>query len=307
MVLDWSEVRQIIGKAEWHLAFVALLFTAISYLCLSFGYALVNRVFGVQVSWGELFEVGLVSTTLNNILAFLGAAGHSLRLALIRRKGAQTGEILAASIFHSYVNNVMMLVMLVVGLLWLLASHTVYGANAMDFGLVAGMLLLSLVVVTAMLLVSPLRSTMLRISNWVWHSITHRDITLLLSDFSEALSQGVIALRRRRLTLTLLLGLMVGDWAFAAVALWFCFGALGRAPMLGTLLSGFGIGVSAGNISMIPGGLGIQEASMAGVYSILGIPFAQAVLASILFRVVYDFVPFLLSLALYGWLLRKPK
>jgi uncharacterized membrane protein YbhN (UPF0104 family) len=77
--------------------------------------------------------------------------------------------------------------------------------------------------------------------------------------------------------------------------------------MLGTLLSGFGIGVSAGNISMIPGGLGIQEASMAGVYSILGTPFAQAVLASILFRVVYDFVPFLLSLALYGWLLRKPK
>jgi uncharacterized protein (TIRG00374 family) len=98
---------------------------------------------------------------------------------------------------------------------------------------------------------------------------------------------------------------MVGDWAFAAVTLWFCFGAFGHAPSLGVLLSGFGIGISAGNLSMVPGGLGVQEASMAGVYALLGTSFAQAVLAAILFRVVYDFVPFFISLPLYGRLMRK--
>jgi hypothetical protein len=305
VALDWSEVRQIVGKADWKLTFVALAFTIISYLCLSFGYVLVNRAFAVQIAWRELFEVGFVSTTLNNILAFLGAAGHSLRLALIRRKGITAGEILAASIFHSYLNNIMMLILLAVGLIWLPISHTVYGGGAIGLGLIAGMLVFSLVVATAMVFVSRLRSWVLRMTNAVWHLATRRDIMPLLNEFNNALTHGLVALRGRWLVLTLLLGLMAADWAFAAVALWFCFDALGRAPSLGVLLSGFGIGISAGNLSMIPGGLGVQESSMAGVYALMGTSFAQAVLASILFRVVYDFLPFFLSLTLYGRLIRK--
>lgn len=305
VALDWSEVRQIVGKAEWKLTFVALAFTIISYLCLSFGYVLVNRAFAVRIAWRELFEVGFVSTALNNILAFLGAAGHSLRLALIRRQGVAAGEIMAASIFHSYLNNVMMLILLAVGLIWLLISHTVYGGGAISLGLVAGMLVFSLVVATAMILVNSLRSWVLRMTNAAWHLATRRDITPLLKEFNNALTHGLVALQGRRLVLTLLLVLMAGDWAFAAIALWFCFDALGRAPSLGILLSGFGIGISAGNLSMVPGGLGVQETSMAGVYALLGISLAQAMLASILFRVVYDFVPFFLSLTLYGRLIRR--
>jgi uncharacterized protein (TIRG00374 family) len=305
IALDWSEVRQIVGKADWKQAFVALAFTLISYLCLSFGYVLVNRAFTIRIAWRELFEVGFVSTTLNNILAFLGAAGHSLRLALIRRRGVAAGEILAASIFHSYINNVMMLILLAVGLIWLLISHTVYGGRAISLSLIAGMLVFSLVVATAMVFVSRLRAWIFRMTNAVWHLVTRRDITSLLTEFNKALTHGLVALRGRWLVLVLILGLMAGDWAFAAIALWFCFAALGHTPGLGILLSGFGIGISAGNLSMIPGGLGVQESSMAGVYALLGISLAQAFLASILFRVVYDFVPFFLSLALYRRLIRK--
>jgi uncharacterized protein (TIRG00374 family) len=305
VALDWSEVRQIVGKADWKLTFVALAFTIISYLCLSFGYVLVNRAFAVRIAWRELFEVGLVSTTLNNILAFLGAAGHSLRLALIRRPGVATGEILAASIFHSYLNNVMMLILLAVGLIWLPISHTVYSGGAIGLGLIAGMLIFSLVVATAMVFVGRLRAWVLRMTNTAWHLVTRRDITPLLKEFDNALTHGLVALRSRQLMLNLLLVLMAADWVFAAVALSFCFDALGRAPSWGILLSGFGIGISAGNLSMVPGGLGVQESSMAGVYALLGISFAQAVLASILFRVVYDFIPFFLSLTLYGRLIRR--
>jgi uncharacterized protein (TIRG00374 family) len=305
VALDWNEVHQIVGKAEWQLTLVALLFTVISYFCLSFRYVLVNRVFGIRIGWRELFEVGFVSSTLNNILAFLGAAGHSLRLALIRRRGVASGEILAASIFHSYVNNVLMLILLAVGLIWLLVGHTVYGGGAISLALIAGMLVLSLIVATAMILVGQIRLGVLRMFNAIWHFVTHRDIRPFLTDLNNALTNGVAALRGRPSALTLLLGLMVGDWAFAAVTLWFCFGAFGHAPSLGVLLSGFGIGISAGNLSMVPGGLGVQEASMAGVYALLGTSFAQAVLAAILFRVVYDFVPFFISLPLYGRLMRK--
>jgi uncharacterized membrane protein YbhN (UPF0104 family) len=35
VALDWDEARQIVDRANWGLTLVALLFTALSYLCLS--------------------------------------------------------------------------------------------------------------------------------------------------------------------------------------------------------------------------------------------------------------------------------
>ncbi len=42
------------------------------------------------------------------------------------------------------------------------------------------------------------------------------------------------------------------------------------------------------------------------VYALFGVPLEQAVLATILFRVVYYLAPFLISLAFYWRLLRGP-
>lgn len=49
----------------------------------------------------------------------------------------------------------------------------------------------------------------------------------------------------------------------------------------------------------------MQEASMAGIYALLGVPFEQVLLAVILFRGVYYLVPYVLSLIFYGRLLRR--
>jgi uncharacterized protein (TIRG00374 family) len=71
------------------------------------------------------------------------------------------------------------------------------------------------------------------------------------------------------------------------------------------LLTGFNFGVTLTLIPLIPGSIGVQEASMAGMMALFGVPFSQGVIAAILFRVVYYFVPFLASLALYWSLLRE--
>lgn len=44
---------------------------------------------------------------------------------------------------------------------------------------------------------------------------------------------------------------------------------------------------------------------MTAVYALLGVSFGRAVLAAILFRIVYYFVPFLFSLGFYRRLLRE--
>ena len=76
---------------------------------------------------------------------------------------------------------------------------------------------------------------------------------------------------------------------------------------LGTLLTGFSLGITAGFVSLVPGGLGVQEGSMAGIYALLGVPIGVAIVAAILFRIVYYFIPFLASLGFYRRLLREDK
>ena len=305
IVLDRQQVRQILGKSNLEMTFIALLFTVISYFCLSLGYVIVNEVFSIRIGWRVLFEVGLVSTALNNILAFMGAAGHSLRLLLIGRYEVKPGGIMAASIFHSYLNNVMMLVFPVIGLIWVLIGHYVHGGTAAIFAILTVILAFVIAIATTMMFNYRIRSWVLRVVNGVWHFITRRSIEQFITELDNALNNGVTSLRNNRTAFIYLMVLMTAYWALAAAAMWFCFFALGRTPGVGTLFCGFGIGIIAGNLSLIPGGLGVQEVSLAGVFALLGTSFAEAALASILFRVVYDFIPFFMSLLLYSRLIRK--
>lgn len=103
--------------------------------------------------------------------------------------------------------------------------------------------------------------------------------------------------------LVLLSALILADWGATVLVVIFCFSAFGDPIGLGVLITGFAVGIAVGLFSMIPGGLRAQEASMAGIYSLLGIPLEQAVLVSLLFRLVYYFVPFGVSLVLYRRLL----
>jgi uncharacterized protein (TIRG00374 family) len=137
------------------------------------------------------------------------------------------------------------------------------------------------------------------------HFITRHKIDTALNDFDNAMTRGVTLIRHRPGVLLMLLLVAVGDWVGAITALWFCFAALGTLCGVGTLITGFSLGITAGFISMIPGGLGVQEGSMVGIFTLLGIPGSTAVLAAILFRIVYYFVPFLISLGFYYRLLRE--
>ncbi len=102
-----------------------------------------------------------------------------------------------------------------------------------------------------------------------------------------------------------IVGLVVIDWVGSALTLGFCFQALGSPLPAGVLFTGFVIGIMAGVLSSLPAGIGVQEGSMAGVFSLLGVGFGKAVLASILFRVVFYVLPYVVSLAFYWRLMPR--
>lgn len=305
VVLDWREVQKILGETDWKLVPVALLFSAISYACLSFGFAAANRSFGIRMGWRDLSEIGFVSTMLNHLLSAGGAAGYSVRFLLMREQGATLRDILAASLFNSYLDSLGMLALLPIGLGYLFVKHPLSPGGTAAVGIAAVLLVVLFFLATAVILLPRLRAGVLRGLARVARLVTRRDLTATLDDFDATMSRGVGGVRTRPLLLVLMIALVVADWTASVAALWFCFDALGDPISLGVLLTGFALGVTAGVLSMVPGGLGVQESSMAGIYALLGVPLHKAVLAAILFRVIYYLAPYLVSLGFYWRLLRR--
>jgi uncharacterized membrane protein YbhN (UPF0104 family) len=96
LLLDWPEVRRVLGQADWTVSPLALLCTSVSYGCLSYGFAVLSAIFGIRMAQRMLVAIGVVSIALNHLLAAGGVAGHSLRLLLMRPRGIAAGDILAA-------------------------------------------------------------------------------------------------------------------------------------------------------------------------------------------------------------------
>ena len=305
VLLDWKNIRTVFAEADWHMIPVALVFTALSYACMSYGFAVVNRAVGIHMPRRELFIIGYVSTVINHVLSAGGAAGYSLRFAAIRKHGYAINDIVTASMLHFYFTSLGMLALLPVGIAYILFTHRLSRGMTTGIGVIALLMIALLFLATMLIFWRPLRLRILRVTNTVVLRLAKRDVALTLDDFDANVTRGIAAFRRHRLQLVWLLLLVALDWGFSILALGACFDAIGQPLKLGVLISGFSIGMTAGVLSMVPGGLGVQEGSMAGVYALLGVPVHQAILAAILFRVLYYFAPYLFSLSLYHRLLRK--
>jgi len=97
----------------------------------------------------------------------------------------------------------------------------------------------------------------------------------------------------------------VVDWGFWLGVMYFCFSAFNYHIPVDFLIIGFSIGQIIGILSMIPGGAGTMEGSMALVFVALGVPIETALSSIILFRISFYILPFFLSLPLYFSLRQK--
>jgi uncharacterized protein (TIRG00374 family) len=253
---------------------------------------------------GDLTAVGFVTSVLNHLVASGGAAGYSVRFMVMGRHGASMREVVAASILHFFLTSLAMMLMLPLGLVYFLLHAAIPQGVAILLVVVSVLILLATALAAGMLFSAPMRKTVVRTLAGGARRLLRRDVGESLERFDATLAVGVEAMHARPLSIVVIMVLIAIDWAFSAAALWFSFRALGMTLLPGELVSGFVIGTVAGVVSMIPGGLGVREGSTAGVFSLLGIALEPALLATVLYRVVYFMVPYAVSLGFYWRLLR---
>jgi len=305
VLLDWAQVWQVLVQANWEFLLLALLFAALSLSCLAASYALLVRIFGIPIAFLQLFEAGLVSNILNHLLPTGGAGGYGLGLALARRRGYSLSDMLGASLVHGYLSSIVMMAMLPLALLYLAITHPLSPQVVRGIVLMAVLLVALIALLTALIVRPPLRARALSWIGRAWRRLGRRDIEPSLGEFDRTMTRGVEATRAAPPMAWGILALSLGDLVATLSVVHYCFRALGPAPSLGVLVTGFIVGIAAGTVSLLPGGLGVQEASMAGVYHLLGAPLEQAALAALLFRAIYFLIPFLITLPLYGRLLHS--
>ncbi len=96
--------------------------------------------------------------------------------------------------------------------------------------------------------------------------------------------------------------------AFDMLALYFLFIAAGHPVSLGVLLTGYGLPLLFGKTAfMVPGGVGVIESTMAGIYASLGVQDAVTVVVVLVYRVLSFWMPLLLGFPLILVLERKSK
>jgi uncharacterized protein (TIRG00374 family) len=305
VVLDWKQVRQLAGNADWGFLVVALGFVALAYLCFSASIVVMWRIFGVGVDRLYLLRVGFVSAVLSNLIAL--PAGLWLMLLVLGRQRVSNSQIVGSSLLLSYFKNLVYYSLIPVSLVYVIFTYPLVFGGVVTSVLVIIILIVVLTVATVIVFNSRIRAFILGFIGKIWRSVIHRNIEASLDKFGRAVTEGITALRQRRHLRLLLAGLVLGDVAATITALWFCFKALGVPVHVGVLITGFNFGITLTVISFIPGDLGVQEASVAGILALFGVPFSQGVLGAILFRVLFYLVPFVISLGFYWGLVKGTK
>jgi uncharacterized protein (TIRG00374 family) len=178
-------------------------------------------------------------------------------------------------------------------------------AQASAFIVTAILVMLFAGVITVAVFSRWLRQTILRLVSRIWKFFTKRDVEKSLTNFERTFGHGINTIRQKPGQILIVVAAILTSWFITGAVIWFCFISLNSGLNFGLILTGFFIGRTSGVISFLPGGIGAQDASMVGFYTLFGVPLAQAVLVAVLFRVIYYFIPFAISFGFYRHLLKS--
>ena len=305
VIAELDQIVLAIQKADWRAIPGALFFTVISYVSMSISFAMVCRLFIRRASLRALAEIGYVTNVLNHIVTSGGVAGISLRLILMGKHGVPARDTIASTMMHFYIASIDMMIMLPVGLIYLLQNARVAPGIAILLQITTLVLILLTIIATFIIFNNVWRRSVLKVTSNLVKKLTRRDMRSTFSQFDKSMKRGIILMRRRPGWVTVAVILTIVDWFASVMVLSYCLDAFGPHQPFGTVMTGYVIGISIGLLSMIPGGIGVQESSMTFVFYLLGVPIGQAILASILFRAIFFILPYLVSLLLYRPLLQS--
>jgi len=303
ILFDRARILQILSETDWQVLPSALFFVACSNTLVSLSYVILARSVGIRMGRFRLGAAFFVTNVLNRLVSSGGVAGLSLRYLMMKPHGVGLHDVLNSSFIHFLLGSLIMLGILPLVIVYVLVTLPLSTTLELDLIFVAVASGLLYIGVAGLLFSEQRRQKVARLAAWLGKKLARRDLTVQVDRYARQADWAVAALRN--------------DWkAFSSVMLLFAAELAANVVVLGYCLKAFGPGLSfagttviyvvamiAGFFSALPGGIGVQEAIITSLAVLQGSSFGQAALAAILYRILQTFLPYLISLGFYPYLL----
>ncbi|MBM3944928.1 MAG: flippase-like domain-containing protein [SAR202 cluster bacterium] len=301
---DWPAVWQAVLRARWPIMLATAALAVFSNFATSYSFALVAKLFEVNMSRVQLIQIGFVANALNQLASPAGTAGLALKAVIARRRGAHVANMMTSSLAHSELTNGMLFLLVPVGLLSVLASGAISTREAQFIAMTAALLFVIAFISVYVTVNKRARNAMFRGIVEAVRRVLKRDVARQMADLEESIDRGFRRIVEQPVRSLGIMAVVALDWTSDIGVVWLCFYAFGETLPVGVLITGVSVGMTLGLLTMIPGGAGVQDAAMVGVFSLAGVPLETTILSLLLFRATYYLLPFALSWPLYGRFLR---
>lgn len=283
----------------------ALLCTGIAYLAFTLSFNGLFEMTPYRVPFNQFFSIMFISYTINFIVSTGGWAGIAIRAYLLRFEKVPYSVTVPLSFAQNMVFNLVLSGVCFGGLIFL-HEHPEFIGGGRE-GIVVGFMVSLLALVAVMILIffhAGFRKwflrLMIKIGSWLGRVFLRKNSShQRLVEIRNSLEETIQFLHRGWLQLLVVFFWVCMDWGFTALALFFCFRAVGLDLPLGLLLVGFTVMNLTSNFNPVPAGLGISEVFLAGTFRLLGVEYEKALVAALLFRFVFYLLPMAVSTALY--------
>jgi uncharacterized protein (TIRG00374 family) len=284
----WSVVQ---GFAWWA---VLLAFIAVIGSYLGYGYCLRSIVaihdYDISVTKGSLISLGSYSI---GLVAGGWVSATAAMFGFMRKENVRRATATMAGILPALLINIAIELVAILGIFYLLIIGQLTNGQLFRYSLFLAILTIASVAIFAVTLFPKFAY---RMANWVlWRyarikkkpydpAKTQTMVTSFLNAW-KGLSQG-------RWVKPLLGGLMY--IALDMLCLYFMFVAAGYPINPGVLFAGYGLPLLLSKIAFIfPGGIGVIEASMAALFTSLGVPSEVGIVVIIAYRLFSFWLPLL--------------
>ena len=316
LVLSISDVRKIVTvaqKIEAFPLFFAFVATIFSYLFVGLALQKLLDLVGEHLSFREMFAISWVSTSLNYLVSTGGVGGLTMRVFLLRKKEISFSETFLVSFIHTFLINGVLIGFVMFGFGYLLTNRGLHLYQYLTSGAVLALALTLSLLATGSVVDKAFRE---RFIDFFYRWINRFSFRLTkklifkkvdLDEFKEDFHQGISMMWTRKSGMVIPILYVFLDWFCCLLVLYFSFITIGYHISPGVLVVGFAIGIFVSLVSFIPGAIGIMEGSMAAIYYSLDVPLEVAIIAVLLYRLVYYVFPFVTSIFLYYPLFKEAK
>lgn len=293
IIVSITEIENIItamSKGNWLFILLALALQIVCLINNAYTYRALYRLVGLEESWRQLFLLSTASTFVNLIAPSGGLGGVAIFIDSAKQRKISSAKIMVVGILYAIYEYVSLLGVVALGFIALIRRHDLTTSE-----IIAAFVLLGITLIFSLILYIGYHSTkqlgdlMFKLSvkiNRLLHGLLHRDVIKAENAHTLAaeINEGINAIRGRNKYLLWPLLFALCNKALLIGVLTAIFLSL-RVPFsLGTVVAGYGMAQLFFYVTPTPAGVGFVEGIFPLTLKALNVPFAKALLITLIYR-----------------------